>query len=456
MTGDRHPLNLPSEVPAPTPDQEPPPTAARRADEWLADHDSTTRDTAPALGARGEPAAWHHPVADGTVALARPAWGDAGWSYIYGQDTGYADAESRPGELTEANLRMRTGPMPQSVQGPFLRPNVWSWEVPVYFWFGGMASGAAFAALAADLTGDAETARAARRVALGAVLPAPGLLIADLGRPARFLNMLRILKPRSPMNLGAWCLAAFSVTGAGAVTADLLGRRPAARGLGALQALLGSYTGVLLAATAVPLWARSRAFLGPIFVATATATGAAATRLALSAAGRPEDDPSHVALSHLQTGAIVAELALSTANELRLSRSGDIHPRGAPRALFRAAEASVVAGLALPALVRRPDARRIVQNLSSLLYLTGGLVFRVAWVQAGKASALDDGTVALTARTRLTSDGPTSVGARHGIVSEARPLLTGGVVARRTARQWSRAVGAASLLLERLVSPVSR
>ena len=460
MTGDRHPLNLPSEVPAPTPAQEPPATAARRADEWRADHDSTTRDTTPALGAPGEPASWRHPVPDGQVALARPAWGDAGWSYIFGQDTGYAEAEPRPGEVREANLRMRTGAMPQPVQGPFLHPNVWSWEVPVYFWFGGMASGAAFVALAADLTGDAETARVARRVALGAVLPAPGLLIADLGRPARFLNMLRILKPRSPMNLGAWCLAAFSVTGAGAVTADLLGRRSAARGLGAVQALLGSYlgsyTGVLLAATAVPLWTRSRVFLGPIFVATATATGAAATRLALSAAGRPEDDPSHVALSHLETGAIVVELALSTANELRLSRSGDINPPGAPRALFRAAEASVVAGLALPAFVRRPGARRLVQNLSSLLYLTGGLAFRLAWVQAGKASARDDETVALTARPRLTSDEPTPGGVGERIVSNARPPLAGGVVARRTARLWSRAVGAASLRMEPLVSPVSR
>lgn len=178
------------------------------------------------------------------------------------------------------------------------------------------------------------------------------------------------------------------------MTADLLDRRQAARGLGALEVLLGSYlgsyTGVLLAATAVPRWARSRTFLGPIFGATATATGAAATRLSLSAAGRPEDDLSHVAFSRLQTGAIVTELALSTANELRLRRSGDINPRGGPRVLSRAAAASAVAGLELPVLARRPGARHIVQNLSSLLYLTGGLVFRLARVQAGKASALGD------------------------------------------------------------------
>ena len=62
------------------------------------------------------------------------------------------------------------------------------------------------------------------------MLPAPVLLIGDLGRPARFLNMLRIFKPRSPMNLGAWCLAAFTAVGAGAVGADLLGLRRTAEG----------------------------------------------------------------------------------------------------------------------------------------------------------------------------------------------------------------------------------
>jgi formate-dependent nitrite reductase membrane component NrfD len=460
MSRDRHRLDPPSEVAAPTPGQEPPDTAARRAEEWVGDHDSGTRDMAAALGARGEPASWRHAVPSGKVAVARPAWGDAGWSYIYGQDTAYADAEPGPGEVTEANLRMRTGPITEPVQGPFLHPNVWSWEVPVYFWFGGLASGAAFAALAADLTGDPDTARAARRIALGAVLPAPGLLIADLGRPSRFLNMLRILKPRSPMNLGAWCLTAFSVTGTAAVTADLFDRPKAARGLGAVQALLGSYlgsyTGVLLAATAVPLWARSRTFLGPIFVATATATGAAATRLALSRTGRPQDDPSHVALSRLQTGAIVMELALSTANEVRLSRFGDINPRGAPRVFFRVAEASVVTGLALPALVRRPGARRIVQNLSSVLYLAGGLAFRLAWVHAGRASARDDASVALTARTRLSRDEPTPVGRTREMVTETRPPLRRGIVAGRTARRWSGAIGAASLWLERLVARTSQ
>ncbi len=235
---------------------------------------------------------------------------------------------------------------------------MWTWEVRLYFWLGGVASGSAFVALAADLAGDERSAAVARKVALAAVVPAPALLISDLGRPARFLNMLRVFKPRSPMSLGAWCLAAFSSVGAAAVGADLLGRRRTARSLGAVNALLGgylgSYAGVLLAATAVPVWARSRIFLGPIFVATATATGAAATRLALTATGQAEDHPTRIALARLETAAILTELALSAVNERRLGRVGDALSEGAAGRQFATAKGLVGGGLALGLVGGRP------------------------------------------------------------------------------------------------------
>jgi formate-dependent nitrite reductase membrane component NrfD len=418
------------------------------------DHDSVSRDDTPALGTRGGPAPWERAVEDSGVALAKPAWGDAGWSYIFGADTSYAGTEPQPGEVAAANRAMRSGAMPESVQGPVMHAPVWTWEVPLYFWLGGIASGAAFAALAADIAGDVESAALARKVALGAVLPAPVLLIADLGRPARFLNMLRIFKPRSPMNMGAWCLAAFSSAGAGAVAADLLGARRTGRRLGVAQALLGSYlgsyTGVLLATTAVPLWARSRVFLGPIFVATATATGAAATRLTLAAAGQPEDHPTHVALARLEAGAILAELTLSTVNERRLGRAGEVLSRGTPRRLFRAAKGLVGVGLVLP-LVARGRSRRPAQNVASVLYLAGGLAFRFAWVEAGKASARDDEAVALMARGRLTADERLRAHTERRVLSEDRPPLAVGGPAK-TLRAWSATVGRASLLIERLVT----
>jgi len=443
-----------STPPAPEPSGEPPGSTAARDARWVADHDSATRDDTPALGTRGEPASWQRAAEEAGVELAKPSWGDAGWSYLFGRDTTYVGPEPEPGAVAAANRKMRSGAMPEPVQGPMIHAPVWTWEVPLYFWFGGVASGAAFAALAADLTGDARSARVARKVALGAVLPAPVLLIADLGRPGRFLNMLRIFKPRSPMNLGAWCLVAFSTAGAGAVGADLLGWRGTARRLGATEALLGcylgSYTGVLLATTAVPLWARSRVFLGPIFIATATATGAAATRLTLAAAGQSEDHPTHVALARLEAGAILAELTLSSVNERRLGRAGEALKYGTPSRLFGAAKTLVGTGLVLT-LFARGRARGTAQNAASVLYLAGGLAFRFAWVQAGKASGLDDEAVALTARAKAGPGAAARGGPGSRAVSEDRRPVTGAGAAKAM-RAWSHTIGRVSLAVERVIN----
>ena len=189
-------------------------------------------DIAPALGSRGGPASWVPAEPGAPVALARPGFGDAQWSYLYkSRDTDYGGAEPAPGEVAAANRRMRAAPV-TDIHGPFIHAPVWGWEVAIYFWLGGMASGSAFVALGCDAAGDHRSAAIARKVALGAVAPAPILLIADLGRPERFLNMMRIFKPRSPMNTGAWCLIAFSGSGGLAVAADLLGRPKAGRALG--------------------------------------------------------------------------------------------------------------------------------------------------------------------------------------------------------------------------------
>jgi formate-dependent nitrite reductase membrane component NrfD len=224
----------------------------------------------------------------------------------------------------------------------------------------------------------------------------------DLGRPARFANMLRLFKPRSPMNMGAWCLTAFGGVGAAAVTADTLKLRRPARALGGAQAVLGSYlgsySGVLLAVTAVPLWARSRLFLGPIFMATATATGAAACRLVLVASGLPSGHRTRTALGTVETGAMATELVLSTINERRLGEIGDALETGRAGTLFKAAKLGVRTGLALRLLRGRAGVG--VHHLASALYLASGLAFRYAWVEAGKVSANDDRAVAWMARNR--------------------------------------------------------
>lgn len=435
--------------PAPTPDQEPPATAAGRETEWTADHTSDSRDMTPAVGERGGPAPWRSVQPGAPVALAAADFADARWSFLYGaRDTGYAAATPAPGQVAQANRRMREAPVPD-IQGPFIKAPVWTWEVPLYFWVGGLASGSAFVAAACDAAGDHRSAQVARKIALGAAAAAPPLLIADLGRPGRFLNMLRILKPRSPMNLGAWCLMAFSATAAGGVAADLLDRPRAARSFGVATTLLGgylgSYTGVLLATTAVPLWARSRTVLGPVFICTASASGAAATRLALVAGGMPEEHPTQAALGHVETASILAELALSAINRRRLRELGDVMHEGRSGLLFRAAELAVTAGLATRLTSRRRT--RHIQNVASVLYLAGALTYRYAWVEGGKASAAKHSDAAAMGRGTHSLEDLGEVPRSPRMESKARrPRRLGALT-----RIWSEVVRRVSLAAERLL-----
>ncbi|HSM87168.1 MAG TPA: NrfD/PsrC family molybdoenzyme membrane anchor subunit, partial [Candidatus Limnocylindrales bacterium] len=150
---------------------------------------------------------------------------------------------------------------------PLLKEPQWTMEIPVYFFVGGAAGAAAVVASAANLlTDDPELVRSARWVAaIGGVL-SPALLISDLGVPSRFLNMLRVFKPQSAMNMGAWTLAAFSSFSGAAAFANLMRRRfggalpiriveDAAGMLASATGLvLSTYTGVLIGATAIPVW----------------------------------------------------------------------------------------------------------------------------------------------------------------------------------------------------------
>ena len=358
---------------------------------------SEDRDTTPAVGSPGGPAFGERSGAK--VDLHIGEWKDGRWSYLYGEDTDYASSQMPDLEaVRDAARRARGGEaLPEEVQGPVMHAPVWTWEVPLYFWFGGIAAGSSFVALACDLAGDERSAATARKVALAALAPSPPLLILDLGRPERFYKMLRVFKPRSPMSLGVWALTTFGGLAAAAVGADLLGRRREARALGAANAVvggyLGSYTGVLLASTAVPLWARSRLFLGPIFVATATATGAATCRLVLTATGA--DRATFDALGRVEVGAMAAELGLSSFNHHRLGPLAAGLAAGRPGRLFTGAKWAVRAGIALR-LARRAD------PVPSLLFLAAGAAFRYAWVGAGKLSAADDENVAAMARSAGT------------------------------------------------------
>src|SRR5881394_2502937 len=168
---------------------------------------------------------------------------------------------------------------------PVVRPPVWTWEIPIYFFMGGIAGMSAVIASGAIIFHHIDLARAAMWVAstAGAIL-SPVLLIMDLGRPHLFLNMLRVFKHQSPMSVGAWIVFFFggcAVPGLIALelhahqifpgTLDQLLSFAAGIfifGAAIFGTLLATYTGVLIGATAIPAWFLHRTFL-PIHFGTA-------------------------------------------------------------------------------------------------------------------------------------------------------------------------------------------
>ena len=245
---------------------------------------------------------------------------------------------------------------------PLVKPPVWTWEVPAYFFVGGAAGAAAVLGVAAQLAGpkNEKLVRDARWIAaIGATLSGP-LLIADLGRPERFLNMLRVFKPQSPMSVGAWTLAVF---GAGSPAAVLLPNKTLRNFAAAVSAATGlvmaTYTGVLIGATTIPVW-KEHVDLLPVHFG-ASALGSAVALLELR--GNRSD-----ALNALGLGAAIFEsLPAASAEEKMLMRLAGALSGPVPLAL-------------------RLFGKRKAAAVSTLL---GSLATRFAWVEAGRRSAKD-------------------------------------------------------------------
>ena len=252
---------------------------------------------------------------------------------------------------------------------PLVKPPVWTWEIPVYFFVGGAAGAAAIIAAAARFSGlDLGTlARDAGWIALAGALLSPPLLISDLGRPERFLNMLRVFKPQSPMSMGVWTLVLFSGAAAAAVL-PLGVLSDAASIVAALTgALLATYTGVLIGATVIPVWSRNVDLL-PIHFG-ASGLGAAVSILELAGHRTP-------AMNALGLGAAAVETVIILVLMRRGSSSG---------ALMHGAEAlSGPVPLALRVAATFVPALQIVAAGTSVL---GSLLTRLAWIRAGRSQA---------------------------------------------------------------------
>lgn len=270
---------------------------------------------------------------------------------------------------------------------PLLKGPVWTWEIPTYFFVGGAAGAAALIGAVAKRTGGSDAlVRDARWIAAAGAALSPPLLISDLGRPERFLNMLRVFKVRSPMSVGAWTLVAFSSAAGAAAFADLAdratgGRLPvkvvgdASAVLSAATGMvLSTYTGVLLGATAIPVWSRNARVLPLHFGASGMGTAVSMLEL-LGHRTR--------ALNRIGIGAAMVETALAVYLETRDDPVLEPLREGETGTLARAA--AMLSGplpLALRLVARRsPSARRI----AALSTIAGSLLTRVAWTRAGKA-----------------------------------------------------------------------
>lgn len=173
---------------------------------------------------------------------------------------------------------------PSYYDRPVIKRSVWSWDIPAYYVIGGLAGSSMVLGGAATLL-DRESlphlVRASRWIGVVGATVSSVLLIHDLGRPARFLNMLRVFRPTSPMSMGSWILVSFSSFAGLALVADLAPRPfrwigdSAAVIAGMFGLGLSGYTGVLVGNTVVPVWQRSHRVLPVLFLSSAVAGAAA-------------------------------------------------------------------------------------------------------------------------------------------------------------------------------------
>lgn len=301
----------------------------------------------------------------------------------------------------------------------------WRWLIAGYFFFGGIAGSSATLSAYLRLFAGPKAeplARAALWVSVAALLPCPPLLILDLRRPARFLNMVRAFRPTSPMSMGTWGFLVFngllSIEVALELAAMVLARshrrepvalRTAGAGISALTGTAGffvsGYTGVLLAATAVPLWSKSPALLASLFLSSATSSGAAAVSLTHLICQRTQQPGGSFAdelegdtriEDALHTYETIASFAKGIALLAWLQSLGSTaRPLQQGLLGYVVRDGVVGAGIAAPLLLNaasryfRPRHRLAARLIASALTLAGVFALRAAIVEGGRASAND-------------------------------------------------------------------
>ncbi|MGN6188052.1 MAG: NrfD/PsrC family molybdoenzyme membrane anchor subunit [Conexibacter sp.] len=317
---------------------------------------------------------------------------------------------------------------PRSYHGqPVIKEPIWKPEIPWYLFTGGLGGASVGLAWLAQLRGNDVLARRAWVGALIGTGLSPTLLISDLGRPSRFLYMLRMFKVTSPMSVGSWVLAAFggASTAAGldelippaprrwrtALRVAAVPARPAAAAAGLP---LATYTGALLAQTAIPVWHEARRELPALFAA-----GAAASAGAFATALTPVE---HAAPARrLALVGCVAELAVIPLMEQRLGELGEPYHTEAAGAYGRLARGLTISGALL--LAARAERSRAAAVVAGTLVLAGAVCERWSVFKAGFQSARDPKYTVGPQRRRIA--GGLTRGASRRVVAAAVERVRG-------------------------------
>ncbi|WP_372338917.1 NrfD/PsrC family molybdoenzyme membrane anchor subunit [Actinoplanes sp. RD1] len=292
---------------------------------------------------------------------------------------------------------------------PVVKPAPWHHDIPAYLFTGGLAAGSSLLAAGGAATGRPALRRAGRVTALGAVAASGYFLINDLGRPERFINMLRVAKPTSPMSMGTWIFSAFAAGAGVAGVAEAAPMLPeslrrlltplgTAGGYAAAATApaLATYTAVLLADTATPSWHEPYPDLPFLFAGSALASGAA---VGLIAAPTAETAPAR----RLAVAGAALELAAGHRVENAYGLVSEPFHQGKAGTLMKAARLLTAAGGVGALLGRRS---RTVSVLSGLALLAGSVATRFGVFEAGLASARDPKYTVIPQRERLAARGP--------------------------------------------------
>jgi formate-dependent nitrite reductase membrane component NrfD len=286
-----------------------------------------------------------------------------------------------------------------------LQSSHWPFLIDVYFFLGGLAGGAFVIATIATLVDSRryrDVVRAGYYLALAALVPCPVILIIDLGVPARFMNMMTTFNTRSPMSMGSWALAIFGIcVGLAALFTlleDLRGRDFSNLKVvvGAIGGVFGffvaAYPGVLLGATARPLWTNGHA-LGALFLAVGASTAAAAIALVLVLFGRAHGAGASairrmtvLSLVVQALSLIVFIVAVQSAGSAAADRALALLMSGPFKLTFWIG--AIVVGTVVPLLLGLADLKArsfALSAVTAMLVLVGGFLVKYVIMAAGQA-----------------------------------------------------------------------